>query len=97
MILAGNAADLGIRRRTCPSHSAEHAPLADGHGEPNTMVKIARWNDGGEVRSGFIHEGNAYPLSDGMTTNDLLAAGLEETLRIADLTAHRARRRRPAR
>ena len=50
------------------------------------MVKIARWNDGGEVRSGFIHGGNAYPLSDGMTTNDLLAAGLEETLRIADLT-----------
>lgn len=47
------------------------------------MVKIARWNDDGEVRSGFIHADHAYPLPAGMTTNDLLAAGLEETLRIA--------------
>jgi 2-keto-4-pentenoate hydratase/2-oxohepta-3-ene-1,7-dioic acid hydratase in catechol pathway len=49
------------------------------------MVKIARWSDGGEVRSGFIHEDHAYPLPAGQTTNDLLAAGLEETLRIAEL------------
>ena len=48
------------------------------------MVKIARWNDDGEVRSGFIHEDRAYPLPDGQTSNDLLATGLEETLRIAE-------------
>ncbi|MCC3283268.1 fumarylacetoacetate hydrolase family protein [Arthrobacter caoxuetaonis] len=50
------------------------------------MVKVARWNDGGEVRSGFIHGDRAYPLAAGMTTNDLLSAGLEETLRLSELT-----------
>lgn len=53
------------------------------------MVKIARWRDGQEIRSGFIHEGRAFPLQDGRTTNDLLAAGLEETLRIAQETIAR--------
>ena len=51
------------------------------------MVKIARWNDDdGGVRSGFIHGEHAYPLPAGMSTNDLLAAGLDETLRIAERT-----------
>ncbi|MCQ1955745.1 fumarylacetoacetate hydrolase family protein [Arthrobacter sp. zg-Y826] len=48
------------------------------------MVKLARWNDGGEVRSGFIHEDRAYGLPAGETANDLLEAGLEETLATAD-------------
>ncbi|MCQ1999906.1 fumarylacetoacetate hydrolase family protein [Arthrobacter zhaoxinii] len=50
------------------------------------MVKIARWNDGGEVRSGFIHEDRAYPLPAGQTVNDLLDEGLEETLALAERT-----------
>ncbi len=50
------------------------------------MVKIARWNHNGDVRSGFVQEGRVYPLPAGLTTSDLLAAGLEETLRIAGQT-----------
>ncbi|WP_146360345.1 fumarylacetoacetate hydrolase family protein [Arthrobacter yangruifuii] len=48
------------------------------------MVKLARWNDGGEVRSGFIQGDRAYPLPAGQTVNDLLDAGLDETLAAAE-------------
>lgn len=50
------------------------------------MVKIARWTDNGDVRSGFIHGNYAYPLPAGQSTHDLLAAGLAETLRLAEQT-----------
>lgn len=48
------------------------------------MVKIARWSHQGETRSGFIEGAFTYPLPEGMSTQDLLNAGLENTLRLAE-------------
>ena len=48
------------------------------------MVTIARWlGDDGAPASGFIRDGRAARLPDGLTSNDLLELGLAATLEIA--------------
>jgi 2-keto-4-pentenoate hydratase/2-oxohepta-3-ene-1,7-dioic acid hydratase in catechol pathway len=47
------------------------------------MVKIARWNHDGGTQSGFVDDGNCYPLPEGQSVQSLLDAGLDETLRFA--------------
>lgn len=48
------------------------------------MVTIARWvDDDGAPASGFIRDGRAARLPDGLTSNDLLELGLTATLDLA--------------
>jgi 2-keto-4-pentenoate hydratase/2-oxohepta-3-ene-1,7-dioic acid hydratase in catechol pathway len=50
------------------------------------MVTIARWmDDDGVPASGFVRNGRAARLPDGLTSNDLLDLGLAATLELAGL------------
>ncbi|WP_420181025.1 fumarylacetoacetate hydrolase family protein [Paenarthrobacter sp. TA1.8] len=54
------------------------------------MVKIARWNNDGGTRAGFVTDGSCFPLPEGQTVNHLLSAGLAKTLEIAAETVRTA-------